>query len=120
MNDLIPSLAFTALLELHPTYRYTETQDPAGIELLRSLTAAMRQAAEQRHRDLWLFAKGWIEVRLAPHHERDGYGCLTAPDATFPPLTDDPGTAHTCGCGRRWEIREIAGFIVWQPREENP
>ena len=54
-------------------------------------------------------------MKTSPHDDRGGFGCLTADDSGIPSVTDEPGKRHTCTCGREWQIREIAGFVVWQP-----
>jgi hypothetical protein len=59
-----------------------------------------------------------LDEPYAAHAERDGYGCLTAADADFPPLSDEPGRRHRCVCRRLWEIRDVAGVVVWQPVAE--
>jgi hypothetical protein len=114
MKDLIPSLAFTALLEMHPTYPRLDVTSESAKSLLRDLTQGMHEALDRQDPDLWMYAKSWINNRVAPHLDRDGYGCLTAGDTDFPPLEDRlPGPEHLCVCGQRWQIREVAGFVVW-------
>jgi hypothetical protein len=58
--NLIPSLAFTALLELHPTYAQMDVADPRGKALLRALTEEMKTAFYQGNQNLWEFATAWI------------------------------------------------------------
>jgi hypothetical protein len=54
------TLAFTALLELHPTFAHERPEDHQGIigDLAQAMTAA-------NPKDRWEFAKMWIADRLA-------------------------------------------------------
>lgn len=61
--NLVPSLAFTALLEMHPTYASMSTTDPRAQRLLGDLTADMQSALSQGNPDLWQFAEQWISDR---------------------------------------------------------
>jgi hypothetical protein len=63
--DLIPSLAFTALMELNPTYCDMSVEDVEARALTNDLTTAMRDALDKNHPDLWQFAQSWIVERTA-------------------------------------------------------
>ena len=60
MADLDRTLAFTALLELHPTFGQERPEDHQGIisDLARDMTAA-------DPKDRWAFARTWITDRVA-------------------------------------------------------
>lgn len=60
MADLDQTLAFTALLELHPTFGQERPEDHQGI--ISDLASAMTTA---NPKDRWAFAKTWIADRVA-------------------------------------------------------
>jgi hypothetical protein len=60
--DLIPSLAFTALIEMHPRYPQMTLGDPEAKSLTDGLRRAMEDAVAQRHPDLWVIAREWISL----------------------------------------------------------
>lgn len=60
MSDLDRTLAFTALLELHPTFGQERPEDHQDI--IRDLARAMTDADPK---DRWAFAKAWIGDKLA-------------------------------------------------------
>lgn len=57
------------------------------------------------------------KIDTAEHDARDGYGCLGAGDSGLPfaLAQDEPGKRQVCRCGRAWELRDVVGFLVWQP-----
>lgn len=61
--DLIPSLAFTALLELHPFFASLPVDHPDYRSLYEDMTEAMRQACAEGCQDLWEFAHQHIESK---------------------------------------------------------
>lgn len=61
--DLIPSLAFTALLDLHPTYARMEVGSAEATALMTGMIAEMREARAQQHPDLWEVASAWISAQ---------------------------------------------------------
>jgi hypothetical protein len=63
--DLIPSLAFTALLELHPTFGQMAMGSAEESSLMIDLIQVMRDAFRDRHPDLWQVASEWISERSA-------------------------------------------------------
>ena len=60
MADLDRTLAFTALLELHPTFGQERPEDHQGI--ISDLAQAMTEA---NPKDRWSFARTWIADRVA-------------------------------------------------------
>ena len=99
MSDLIPSLAFTALLELHPTYAQMDVSSDEYRELLHDMTEAMKLAYEKRHPDLYAFARDYLAT--AESHRKDS---VTPTDLLGSPFL--PGRLLVdCVCGNCDEVR---------------
>jgi hypothetical protein len=71
MADLDRTLAFTALLELHPTFGQERPEDHQDV--IRDLAQAMTEA---NPKDRWSFARAWIADRVAADAlaESDAHG----------------------------------------------
>ena len=81
-HGLDRSLAFTALMELHPTFADMELEQ--STPLITKLTAHIVQARDERgHMDTWEAAKEWIQDLLI----REESGVIEEPDPFDPDAT---------------------------------
>jgi hypothetical protein len=98
MSDLIPSLAFTALLELHPEFPAMDISSEEYRALRDDMVAAMKLAYERGCQDLWKFAEAYLAA--ADEHRKDA---VTPTDLLGSPFL--PGRLLVdCTCGNCEEV----------------
>ena len=97
--DLIPSLAFTALVDLHPTFKDMDVSSQEYRAVRDDMVAAMTQTYQEGCPDLWEFARRYIAA--VQEHPRES---VTPTDLLGDPQYAPGRLLADCRCGATYSV----------------